>query len=174
MNETRAVVALYVPNPSRGNGYGLLRPEGAQQTRRQDILFYESEWTDTASVPAVGDRVACQLRPIPDGRIRAYRVRLLPADAPLASARKATLAEIERLAAQRPELRVAAMTWRVLRQRDSGSGKHQLRNMKVVNAGNGIFWSASTKRNGGEVYLMAPPRVLDALRGSGVKESGVC
>lgn len=171
--ETRAVVTLYVPNPARGNGYGLLRPDGARQTRRQDILFYESEWQDASSLPAVGDHVICQLRPIPDGRLRAFGVRLLPATTPR-DRRRETINEIESLATRRSELGIALMTWRVLRKRDNGSGKHQLSNPQVVNAGDGIFWSASPKRNGGEVYLMSPRRVLDALRSSGAKENGVC
>lgn len=170
MATIQATVTLYGESTA-GNRFGLLRPlDTPNQPQEQDILFYEQEWLDEASVPAVGDIVTCVVRPVCNGRLRAFDVQLLrDAELPSSTRRAETLAEIERLAGQRPQLRGALLTWRVLRQRENGSGKHQLSSRGVVDAGNGIFWSADTRRDGGDVFLWKPSRVLAALRGQNME-----
>lgn len=170
MATIQATVTLYGESTA-GNRFGLLRPlDAPNQPQEKDILFYEREWLDEASVPAVGDIVTCVVRPIRNGRLRAFGVRLLrQTELPSSTRHAETLAEIERLAGQRPQLQMALMTWRVLRQRESGSGKHQLSSRCVVDAGNGIFWSADTRRDGGDVFLWKPSRVLAALRGQNME-----
>lgn len=165
MATIQATVTLYGESTA-GNRFGLLRPlDTPNQPQEQDILFYEQEWLDEASVPAAGDIVTCVVHPVCNGRLRAFGVRLLrDAELPSSTRHADTLAEIERLAGQRPQLRGALLTWRVLRQRENGSGCHQVSNREVVNAGNGVFWSSDAKRNGGNVFLWKPSRVLAALR----------